>query len=103
MQESGHEIRERFADAGSGFDHQVFLAIEGLRHRFGHVALAGTELEAVADQSAQRAVAAQDLLDLADLPGVPVFVVRTGIGTARRCATIKIVGLVSGNDVGFLQ
>ena len=45
MKRGGHEVGERFADACSGFDHQVPAAFERPRHRAGHVLLLPAEFK----------------------------------------------------------
>ena len=44
-EDGGHQIRERLAGAGAGFDEQNAAVLERRRDRFGHVALRGAAFE----------------------------------------------------------
>jgi len=61
-EDRGNEVGEAFADAGAGFDGEMFALLERARHRDGHLLLLRAKLEVF--RARQNATLGEYLLDL---------------------------------------
>ncbi len=98
----GHEIGQRLADAGAGFDDRVHAFEDAALDELRHLQLSGTRFEA-AQASRERALGAEDLLEVSRSSAGDSYSVSSsrpgaGVDDDRRDATRRHVESRSVND-----